>query len=261
MGTDRRPGRADAVRAAAVLLAAVLQIVAGALGGTGAYGEPIGTVANSYPHPLLPAGTAFAIWSVIYVWIVALAVRQALPGQRSRALHRATGWWLVAAGVLNAAWVLTFGQRWALVAQVVIVALLVCLGAALARASRIPAEGWADRLLTQGAIAFYTGWVAVATMVGAVTTAVSLDALVNAGVAVAVLLVAAVGLAWAATSADAVLFFAAPVLWALFWIGEATGDTAVRVVVAVVAAVVVLAILRRVVVAGRSATRRRIVWG
>ncbi|WP_019807249.1 tryptophan-rich sensory protein, partial [Saccharomonospora halophila] len=171
--------RTDRVRAVALLAVAVLQIVAGALGGTGAWGEPVGTVADAYPHPLLPAGTAFSLWSVIYVAVLALAVRQVLPSQRGREVHRRTGWWLVGAGVCNVAWVALFGQRWVLPAQVVIVALLGCLVAAWVAASRVLARDRWDRLLLHGPVALYTGWVAVATVVGAVTTAVALGAAVS----------------------------------------------------------------------------------
>ncbi|WP_007025186.1 tryptophan-rich sensory protein, partial [Saccharomonospora iraqiensis] len=168
--------RTDRVRAVALLAVAVLQIVAGALGGTGAWGEPVGTVADAYPHPLLPAGTAFSIWSLIYVAVLALAVRQVLPSQRGREAHRRTGWWLVGAGACNIAWVVLFGQRWILPAQIVIVALLGALAAAWVAASRVPARDRWDRLLLHGPVALYTGWVAVATVVGAVTTAVAFGA-------------------------------------------------------------------------------------
>ncbi|MET0233611.1 MAG: tryptophan-rich sensory protein, partial [Kibdelosporangium sp.] len=114
-------------RAVAVVCAALLQIVAGAVGGIGLWGEPVGEVANSYPTLLLPGGGAFGIWSLIYVTFTALAIRQVLPSQRTRVVHQRTGWWLVAAGVLNAAWIALFSHRLITLAQIVIIGLLVCL--------------------------------------------------------------------------------------------------------------------------------------
>lgn len=249
--------RTDRVRAVALLAAAVLQIVAGALGGTGAWGEPVGTVADAYPHPLLPAGTAFSIWSLIYVAVLALAVRQVLPSQRGREVHRRTGWWLVGAGVCNIAWVALFGQRWVLPAQVVIVALLGCLLAAWVAASRVPARDRGDRLLLHGPVALYTGWVAVATVVGAVTTAVAFGAAVPVPAAAGVLLVTAVAAGFAIAWLRAVVPFALAVVWALSWIAVRTGDAAVAVTAVVAVLVLLVVTVRAVVTAPRGRTRAR----
>src|SRR5690606_616246 len=158
--------RSDLVRAVALLAAVVLQAVAGAIGGSGAWGEPVGSVANSYPTLILPGGGAFSIWTLIYVLSIVLAVRAAPPRQRRREVHRGVGWWLVAAGVLNAAWVVAFTQRWLVLAEAIIVALLVVLCTAWVKVTGHPAGGWADRLLLHTPIGVYVGWVGVATVSG-----------------------------------------------------------------------------------------------
>ncbi|OLF15876.1 tryptophan-rich sensory protein [Actinophytocola xanthii] len=236
----------DMGRAAAVVGAAALQVAAGAVGGPGLVGEPVGEVANAYPTLLLPGGGAFAIWSLIYVLFAALAVRQAFPSQRHRTVHRRTGWWLAAAGLLNAAWIALFTQRLVGAAQVVIVALLACLVVAALRLRREPAEDWADRLLLHLPVAIYTGWVAVATVAGAATTSAFLGAAPSAPVAVAAVLLTGAAAAFAALRLPAVLGFAAAVCWALGWIAVATPDTAVRVAALVAVGVVVVgAVVRR----------------
>ena len=50
----------DLARSLAVAALAVIQIVVAGLGGSGALGEDVGTVARSYPTPVLPAGWTFA---------------------------------------------------------------------------------------------------------------------------------------------------------------------------------------------------------
>lgn len=244
-GKERRQ---DVGRSVAVLGAAVLQIAAGAVGGAGLWGEPVGVVANSYPTLLLPPGAAFTIWSLIYVAFAALAVRQALPGQRGRAVHRRTGWWLAGAGVLNATWVLLFAQRFVVGAQVVIIALLVCLGAAAVRL-RPPAQGWGDRLLVHLPVAVYLGWVAVATVAGGATTAAAYGAPPTTATAITALLLTGTAAAVAAVRLPAVVGFAASVCWALAWIASGASVTSVRVaaLVAVAAVVVTVAVrlLRR----------------
>lgn len=233
--------RRDAGRAVAVLAAAVLQIGAGAVGGAGLWGEAVGDVANSYPTLLLPPGAAFTIWSLIYVWFLALAVRQVLPGQRGREVHRRTGWWLAGAGLLNATWVLVFGQRWVVVAQVVIVALLVCLAVAAVRLMT-PAQGWGDRLLLHLPVAVYLGWVAVATVAGGATTTAAYGAAPGTASAVTALLLTGAAAAVAVFRLPAAAGFAASVCWALAWVASGASVTSVRVAALVAVAAVVAAV-------------------
>lgn len=226
-----------------MLAAAVLQIAFGAVGGAGLWGEAVGEVARSYPTLLLPSGVAFGIWSVIYAAFAALAIRQVQSGQRGRDVHRRTGWWLVAAGVLNAAWILLFSQRIIVGAQVVIVALLVCLGVAAVRL-RTPAQGWGDRLLLYLPIAVYLGWVAVASVAGGATTTAAYGAAPTSGAAIAALLLTGAAAAVAVLRLPAVVGFAAAVCWALAWIASETDATSVRVaaLVAIGAVVVTVAV-------------------
>ncbi len=224
-----------------MLVVAVLQVVAGYVGGSGAWGDAVGEVANSYPTLLLPGGAAFAIWSLIYTAFAALAVRQALPSQRERDAHRRTGWWLVASGVLNASWVLMFSQRWVLAAQFVIVALLAVLAVAALRLPR--ASGWGDRLLLHLPITLYLGWVAVASVAGAATTSASYGAAPST--LSAVLAVALTGAAAAAATfrLPAAAGFAAAVCWAQVWIAINTtaGEVRLTAMIAVTAVVITLA--------------------
>lgn len=249
---------ADAWRATAVVTAAVLQIVAGAIGGIGVWNEPVGEVANSYPTLLLPAGEAFTIWSLIYVAFAGLAVRQALPTQRGREVHRRTGWWLVAAGVLNAGWIALFTQRQITLAQVVIVALLGCLAVAAARLTRIPATGWPDRLLLHMPVTIYTGWVAVATVAGAATTGAALGNAPTTIAAVLVLALTGIAVGAAALRLSAVAGLAMAVCWALAWIVVATPAMQVRYAGLVAVAVVLAGFAVRLYRANRTSTAA---WG
>jgi hypothetical protein len=253
-----RPRRKDAWRATALVAAAVVQTGAGFVGGAGLWGESVGVVANSYPTSLLPGGAAFSIWSLIYVGFAALTGYQALATQRGGSVHRRTGWWLVAAGVLNAAWVALFAQRLVLVSQLVIVALLVCLGVAAARL-RVRANGWPDRLLLHLPVAIYLGWVAMATVVGAATTAAaSFDAAPGSAVAVIVLALTGLVAAAAATRLPSVVGFAVTVCWALAWIASRTPESAVRITALVAVCVVVVTALARL---GRARDRSTAAWG
>ncbi|GIG69261.1 tryptophan-rich sensory protein [Phytomonospora endophytica] len=250
---DNTARNGDLVRSAAVMAAAVLQFTFGALGGTGALGTSVGDVANSHPHPLLPPGGAFMIWNLIYLGALALAVWQLLPRQRTRAIHRRSGYWLAAAGALNALWIVVFGNELVPLSEVVIVLLLATLVMAWrALLTTGPAESRIDRTLLYGVISLYTGWVAVATVIGALTTAASLDSAPGD---------VALWTAWAVTAAliaaglrfgQGVLGFAAATVWALAWAGT-VADGALKVAVLVLAAAVVLAV-------AAGALRRQTRW-
>ncbi|APU16844.1 TspO-like protein [Actinoalloteichus sp. GBA129-24] len=259
------PRPADSVRSVALLIAMVAQVAAGAVGGIGVWGEQIGTVANSYPTPLLPGGGAFAIWSLIYVSTLALAVRAALPAQRGRRVYRRAGWWLVAAGVLNAGWVLVFGQRWIAFAEVVIVALLICLIMAWVRLTETPARDWGDRLLLYTPVTFYAGWVTMATVVGAATTVTALGLRLSAGltasVAVAAVLATTAVVTLVVINAFAVFGFVASVTWALAWIVLTTSTGLVAVAALVGIVVTLSAVAVRYKGSAAAGRRLRIGWG
>lgn len=256
---DRSATRSsDLPRAVALVTVAAAQMVAGAIGGAGGLGEPVGEVANSYPTVLLPAGAAFSIWSLIYVTFAALAVRQALPRQRSRLMYRRSGWWLVGAGALNTTWVVFFVYRQIAVSQIVIIALLVCLAVAAWRLSGTPAAGWSDRLLVHVPVMLYLGWVSIATVAGAATTMAALAEPPSASVAVVALAVTVVALAGAILRFSAGVGFAAAAAWALIWIAVGTESDVVRIA-AGVAALATVAVLG--VRLARAADRATAAWG
>ncbi len=260
--TSQRSALADLVRSAVVAVLAVAQIVVSGLGGSGATGESIGVVANDYATPLLAAGWTFAIWAPIYLGFLVYAVYQLLPRQRSREVHRRTGWWLAASAVLNPAWILAFSTRWILLAEFLIVALLVVLATVFGRLSRDPAADVTERITFRGPIALYTGWVSVATVLGTAATGVGIglpgDNALAVVAAVVVLLVAAAIVSWVVLSGSAVVAYAAAVVWALAGIALNDRPAAVVVTGAVSIVLVLAATARRLTAAGNPP---RAAWG
>lgn len=253
---------ADVVRSAVVAVLAVVQVVVSGLGGSGAVGEPIGVVANSYPTPLLAAGWTFVIWVPIYVGFLAYAVHQALPGQRGREAHRRTGWWLAASAVFNPAWILAFGSRSVLLAELFLIALLVTLAVVFGRLSRLPAADVTERVVFRGPVALYAGWVSLATALGTAATGVWAglpgDNALAAVAAVVVLLAVAAVVAGVVLAGTAVVGYAVAVVWALSGIALNDPPGAVVVAGATAIVVVVAATARRLTTAGNP---RRAAWG
>lgn len=252
--TSHRSQRVDLVRSAAVAVLAVVQIVVSGLAGGGLVGESVGAVAREYATPLSPAQWAFTIWGPIYVGFLAYAIYQLLPAQREREVHRRTGWWLAASAVLNPAWVLAFGARLVPLAELLIIALLVCLATAFGRLSRMPATGLPERVAFRGPIAVYTGWVSQAVVLGTASTGVWAGlpgtGALPAIAAVVVLPAVTAVLTWVVLSGTAVVGFTAAAVWALAGIALGDAPTAVGGVALLAIVAVLAATGRRVSTAG-----------
>lgn len=249
----------DTVRQLAVAVSAVLAIVGSFIGSGAAGGTPIqeaaGGALSAAATLIAPGAPAFSIWSVIYLGLIAYAVWQLLPPQRTAQRHRALGYWVAASLLLNAAWVLSiqFDLLWLSVP--VIAALLAVLTRAFVLCLRLRPTGAIDALLTDGTIGLYLGWVCIATAanVSAVLVAAGFTGfgIPEAVWAVAVVAVAgAVGVLLALRGHGRI----APALslsWGLAWVAVArlTGDllsmpTAIAAVVAVVAVLGVTIVAR-----------------
>lgn len=259
---SRRPALADVARSVVVAVLAVVQVVVSGLAGSGVLGEPVGVVATDHPTPLLAAGWAFAIWGPIYLGFLAYAGYQVLPSQRSRAVHRETGWWLAASAVFNAGWIVAFGARWLPLAELLIVALLVSLAVVFGRLSRVPAEGLAERVVLRATVAVYTGWVSLATVLGTAATGVWAglpgEGALAAIAAVVVLMVTSAIVSWVVLSGTAVVGYAAAIGWGLLGIALNDPPAAVSVMCAVAIVVTMAATARRISTAGNPA---RAAWG
>ncbi|ROS49473.1 tryptophan-rich sensory protein [Frigoribacterium sp. PhB24] len=171
--SNRPPAEAatsrDVVRQIVVVVTAVLAIVLAAYG-SGAFGgvsvsDAAGGALSATATTVAPATTAFGIWSVIYLGLVAYAVYQALPGQRAVTRHRRLGYWVAASLVLNAAWLVAavqLGSVW--LGAVVIVVLLLVLARVFVILFHTASSGWVDAVVTDGTLGLYLGWVSVATV-------------------------------------------------------------------------------------------------
>jgi len=254
---SQRSARVDLARAATVAVLAVVQILMAALAGGSQ-----GAVAESLRTPLLAAGWAFTIWAPIYAGFLVYAGYQLLPAQRGREIHRRTGWWAAASALFNPLWIIAFGSRLILLAELVLVALLVVLAVVFGRLSREPAADRVERAAFRGPLALYTGWVSLATVLGTAATGVWAglpgDNALAAIAAVVVLLAAAGIVAWVVLSGTAVVPYAAAVVWALIGIALNTPPAAVVVACAIAIVIVLATTLRRITTAG---SRVRAAWG
>ena len=160
----------DLVRQIVVLSAVGFMLVAamvgvGLFGGTAVQDLQDGALDSDASY-LAPAGTAFSIWSVIYVGLIAYAIWQALPRQRTNERQRELGWWVALTAVLNGLWLVMAQFTTLPLTVVTIVALLVALAITFRRAvvTRTPDDGLVDAVLLDGVTGLHLGWVTLATV-------------------------------------------------------------------------------------------------
>lgn len=247
--------RQTLVIAAACFMLISAAAVGGAFGGEGVADQQSGALTDQSTL-LAPDGPAFAIWSLIYLGLIAYTVWQALPAQRDDARHRSVGGWVALSMALNGLWLVAarWGPLWSTV--LVIVLLLAVLSRIIVLLDTAPANGWVETAVVDGANGLHFGWVTIATVAN--ITAWLADTLPgDAGIAevwaVLVLIVVVVicsASAWVTGRIAPTLASA----WGLAWIavGRFLGEPRSAVVGAV--ALVVAAVIVMVAI---TASRRR----
>ena len=107
--------RNDLARQLTVAVSAVLAVIGSFIGSGAAGGQPVQDAAGgalAADATLIAPGTgAFSIWSLIYFGLLAYAVWQFLPAQRTAERHRRLGYPVAASLLLNAAWILEHPVR------------------------------------------------------------------------------------------------------------------------------------------------------
>ncbi|MCP2031070.1 hypothetical protein L1277_001161 [Okibacterium sp. HSC-33S16] len=249
----------DRLRQIVVLASATIALIGGFIGSGAAGGQPIaeasGGALSADATPVAPDGPAFAIWSVIYAGLIAYAIWQALPAQKTAERHRRLGYPVVLSLLLNAAWILSvqFDVLWASLPVIVILLLVLIWAFRITRASR--PRTVVDAIVTDGTVGLYLGWVTIATVANtaAVLKAAGFDGFGLSPDTWGVILIVAAGLIGMglALYSRGRLAPSASLSWGIAWVavGRLAGDlrstpTAITAIIAVVAIVLVTVIAR-----------------
>jgi hypothetical protein len=259
-----RTGRRDGVQQVALLVGGAVAVL-GLAAGVGAFGgTPIGEIGDGDLAPdaslVVPAGVAFSIWTPIYAGLAGVALWQARPGQRDLGRLRAVGWPLLVSMLANAAWILAAQAQAYVLTVVVIVVILASLVLTYAGLLGSAPRSRTERVLLDGTVGLYLGWVSVATIANVSTTLVEAGYgdLVPGRTVWAVTMLAVAGALGAAVTlrGGGRLAFPAAVTWALVWVVVARLDAGPdrSVPAAVVAAVAAVAVVTAAV-RGRRARR------
>lgn len=246
----------DRVRQVVVSVSAVLMLL-GTLMGIGVIGtrvaESSGGSLSASATLLAPAGSAFSIWSVIYVGLFAYVVWQWLPANTTSDRARSIGWLAALSMILNGAWLLVTQVGWLWGSVAVIVVLVLALGVLVHRlGTHRPAGGVVERIVVDGTFGLYLGWVTVATVANIAATLADSGVRPELGVAevlaVVVLAVAAAIGVMLARALGGRVAIAAALAWGLAWIAagrlaDEPESTTTGISAAIAALVVVVATL------------------
>jgi hypothetical protein len=162
--------RTDIARQIAVIASVCFAIIGAAVGSGLAGGTNIrdlqGGALDADATLLAPGRPAFAIWSVIYLGLIAYAVWQALPARRASPRQRSVGWWIAGTAVLNGLWLVAaqYGTLWMTVVVIVLLLVALCLTFRRVVASAEDRSAWLDVALVDGVTGLHLGWVSLATV-------------------------------------------------------------------------------------------------
>jgi len=131
-------------------------------------GQTTGEISDRFETYFVPAGYVFSIWGLIYLTLVAFAVYQVLPGQRTNPRLRRVGYLFALSCVANVAWLFLWHYERFPLTMVAMILLLLSLIAIYVRlgigVTTVPAaEQWFVRVPFR----IYLGWVTVATIANA----------------------------------------------------------------------------------------------
>lgn len=216
-----RPTSSQMTRRLVVLAATIFAIVIGQTQVLLGWGQSPAEFSADSDTTLRVAGYAFAIWGVIYLWLLVYAVRQALPQTGESLLIHRFGWPSVAALLGIGWWVVAAAFDWEAATIVLIFgALAALLIPLLANAGIIRAlpRGHRDRWMTVWPLAMLAGWLTVAAPLNLITVATgnswlpeALSPTVWAILAIALVTVVALGV----TQRLRTLAYGLPIAWGL----------------------------------------------
>ena len=240
--------RADRVRQGAVVLALIATVALNALANIlPLNGQTTGDIANRYPVRFIPANYVFSIWSLIYAGLIAYAVYQALPAQRTNERLQRTGWLFVLTCALNMAWLVLWHYEFFILTIPVMIALFATLFALyIALRMRGDPVSAMERVIVFGTFSVYLGWITVALITNIVTVLYQQGwngFSISAEVWTVVLLIVGVGIAALFTRNKPDVAYVGVLIWAFAGIAVKQSDTPLIVIAAVVATLAIVALL------------------
>ena len=180
MSAIERPTPRQRTRRLVVLAAAVFAVVVPVVQRLGGFGLSQAEFAADGDQTLQVAGYAFSIWGLIYLGLLAYAVRQALPQTGESVLINRMGWPSAVAMFGIGMWIVAVALNLKAASVIIIFASLLALLVPLlvnGRTIRMTGVMDRDRWFLTWPLAALAGWLTVAAPLNLITTATAFDAL------------------------------------------------------------------------------------
>ena len=220
-------------------------------------GKTPAEISNALPNLFVPANYVFSVWGVIYFFLIAFVVYQALPSQRTNPLLRKIGYGFVVSCIANITWILLFHYDQYGLSVLAMLTLLVTLITIYTRIGvGVTAVKAATRWWVHTPFSVYLGWITVATVANISFWLTSIDwngfGLADAAWAMVMLVVATIVAVLVIIQRRDVAY-SAVILWALVGIfnNPQIGESSVTTTAIIMAAVVAVTLVARLLV-GRS---------
>lgn len=128
-------------------------------------GKTPAEISNALPNLFVPANYVFSVWGVIYFFLIAFVVYQALPSQRTNPLLRKIGYNFVVSCIANITWIFLFHYDQYGLSVLAMLTLLVTLIMIYTRigVGVTPVKA-AERWWIHTPFSVYLGWITVATV-------------------------------------------------------------------------------------------------
>ena len=151
------------------LLSVILVLVVNGLSQTQRWNDTtIGEMSAKYDNLFTPAGYAFSIWGLIFLFLLGYAIfgiKRAFFSTKKTPHLEQTGYWFTIANVLNAAWVVAFTYDFVGLSVLIMIGILISL---LKIVLKTNMERWDAPIeiiaFVWWPVCFYSGWIAVATI-------------------------------------------------------------------------------------------------
>jgi hypothetical protein len=221
MSSILRPTPAQRTRRLVVLAAAVFALVVPMVQNLAGLGLTQAEFAADGNSTLRVAGYAFSIWGLIYLGLLAYAVRQVLPQTGESTLINRMGWPSAVAFFGIGMWIVVAALNLKAASVIVIFASLIALLAPLLAYSgsiRALSRTDRDRLLLVWPLAALAGWLTVAAPLNLITTLTAFEALpaaLSPGAWAMLAIVVTTGVALAVAASLRTIAYPLPTAWGL----------------------------------------------
>lgn len=136
-------------------------------------GKSTGELSDLYPNLFVPAGFTFAIWSIIYLLLIAFVIYQWVVNEEKSQL-KAIGPLFLVNGICNGLWLVAWHYEYIWLSLLIMGGLLFTLIALYLRLNINYSNKENVRWLVHVPISVYLGWISIATVANVTTLLVSL---------------------------------------------------------------------------------------